>query len=158
MRITPSYRLLSLAITLAVLVALLPGALPARAQEIDDPIPACSLAEILGFVEPMIDTMLTLSDLATRFETDDQFEILAEFDGFYLDWWTNVQPELPECALALRYERMMARALGQMYIVMVWSASESDAMLVGHPELLDEVSEEMTVFGELVTEMGERVE
>ena len=158
MQVKRPFRLLSLALVIAVLATLLPGASAARAQDIDDPVPPCTALEIVGFADSAADSLLTISDITLRFETADTFELLVEFDEFYLDWWTNVQPELPDCALALRYERMMARALGQIYIVLVWSASGSEAMLVGHPELLNATSEEMLEFNDLLVELTERIQ
>jgi len=158
MHVKRPFRLLSLALAIATLAALLPGASAIRAQDIDDPVRPCTALEIIGFADAVADSLLTISDITLRFETADTFELLVEFDEFYLDWWTNVQPELPDCALALRYERMMARALGQIYIVLVWSASGSDAMLIGHPELLGATSEEMLEFNDLVVRLTERMQ
>ena len=95
MHVKRPFRLLSLALAIATLAALLPGASAIRAQDIDDPVRPCTALEIIGFADAVADSLLTVSDITLRFETADTFELLVEFDEFYLDWWTNVSRSCP---------------------------------------------------------------
>lgn len=140
----------SLLVLLVVLLLLLSG-LPASAQEweIDDRLDACTNEELLDVLIDGSDLMPRLGMLALRAEPGSSaFALMEELDLYYLIWWRDVQPTLPDCAFSLRYQFMISRSFSHLYTTLLWIAFGDDARVNKHLDLFEATSEEVELVNE----------
>lgn len=152
------HRAISFLIVLLLAVALVPKTHAQNSDEIDEPVRACTLEELGEVAALTVDLFSTITEITVGVTNDNAMERLVQVDELWLEFWQDVIPELPDCAYALRFERMFARSLGQVYIGMVWVAVGSDQMARPHIPLMDEAADEIVEFNELTVELTEQME